>query len=879
MLWSILALSMVSADVADPLHVRIDQAVAAGNVTPVAGLAGDTEFLRRIYLDLTGCIPTAEVARAFANDSDPDKRAKLATELLNSRDFARHMALTFDIWLMERRGTTHVKTPEWRAYLTESFAQNKPYNQLVAEILAADGSDEKNRAASRFYLDRAGEPNQITRDVGRILFGQDLQCAQCHDHPTITDYLQRDYYGLFAFFNRTYLFQPDRKKPAVLAEKAEGAADYKSVFTGAPGEMRPRLLGSVEMEEPIFEPGEEYLVKPDKKDKNLKPIPRYSRRERIAKLATDGSNAAFNRNIVNRLWAHMMGRGIVEPFDFHHAANPPTHPELLDLLAEEFVRMKFDVSAFLAELAKTQTYQRTFEMPRTLAEQGQTLEPRLSEFQVEADLQRKAMVKSIADLDTAKETWEFAKIDLEPLQTELKKAEIARNAAVEPKNKAQNEFDSLRPGYEASQKVIQLLESVKMNSAGSENLAENLKKRITEAQAIEKKLRSPYETKQKVFAAASEKLSKLSETVAEKQKLVDAEQPKVDKAKHGMEAALARYQTAKSASRLANSRLETAKELVKLAQTSVAAKTARETADALATQLGQLQAEADLTGRLSQNLSEAVDHAAEAHEQLGEDSELAQALSILKSRNQTARSQADAAAARLDGHLTKSKAASTKVQELEELLTVSFDTLTEQQTRTFALGTFSPLSPEQLCKSTLCATGYIDRLTLGGNAAFEKKLAAQEAAKEKKPDPKAKKDEKPVKLLTEADRQSEIEAYLDTQLAGSLNKFVALFGGQAGQPQGDFYATADQALFFENDGLVRSWLSASSTSLTARLTKLETPAEVAEELYLSVLTRFPVKAEISAVTQYLAGREEDRTNAVQELAWALLSSTEFRFKH
>mgnify|MGYP003640596860 CR=1 FL=1 len=870
---------LATSQAAEPLHVQIDRAVAAGNVTPVAELAGDTEFLRRIYLDLTGCIPTAEKVRTFAKDPDPDKRAKLADELLQSREFARHMALTFDIWLMERRRDAHVKTPEWRAYLTEAFAGNKPYNRLVAEILAADGTDGKNRAASRFYLDRLGEPNQITRDVGRILFGQDLQCAQCHDHPTITDYLQRDYYGLFAFFNRTYLFQPDRKQPAVLAEKAEGAADYKSVFTSAPGEMRPRLLGSVEIEEPSFAPGEEYLVKPDKKDKKLKPVPKYSRRERIAKLATDGNNAAFNRNIVNRLWAHMMGRGMVEPFDFHHAANPPAHPELLDLLAAEFAGMKFDIPAFLAELAKTRTYQRTFELPQTLAEQGRQLEPKLAEFQAEADLQQKAMARAIADLDSAKEAWEFAKIDLEPLRAELKKAEAARNAAVEPMKKAQSEFEPLKPGYEAVQKVIQLLEGVELGSAGVETLAGNLKKRIAEAQAMEKKLRPPYEAKQKAFLTASDKLTKLSATVAEKQKLVDVEQPKVEETKRVMEAALAQYQTAKSASRLASSRLETANELVELAQTAIAAKEARQAADALATQLGQLQATSESAQRLSLNLTESASHAASAHEQLGEDSELGQAVATLQSRSETARSQADAAVARLNSHLAKSKAATAKANELEEQLAVSLDTLTERQTSTFAIGAFAPLSPEQLCMSTLRATGYLDRLISGGNAAFDKKLAAQTAAKDKKPDPKAKKEEKPAKPLAEADRQTEVEAYLDTQLAGSFNKFVALFGGQAGQPQGDFYATADQALFFENDGLVRSWLSPNSTSLTARLIKLETPAEIAEELYLSVLTRFPAKEEVVAVEQYLAGRGEDKTNAVQELAWALLSSTEFRFKH
>ena len=126
----------------------------------------------------------------------------------------------------------------WQQFLFASCLTNKPYHQLVREILSADGADEATRPAARFLLDREGEPSTLVRDTGRIFFGMDLSCAQCHDHPNVPDYAQRDYHGLFAFFNRTYLFTRDRDKKAFIAERAEGDVTFTSVFTKEAGATR-----------------------------------------------------------------------------------------------------------------------------------------------------------------------------------------------------------------------------------------------------------------------------------------------------------------------------------------------------------------------------------------------------------------------------------------------------------------------------------------------------------------------------------------------------------------------------------------------------------------------------------------------------------------
>ena len=363
-----LSVASGSISAADPLPVRIDKLILEKHSGPVAERCTDAEFLRRVMLDLNGIIPTSTEARAFLDDKSPGKRVKLIDRLLNSPRYLRHMANVFDMILMERRKDKHVKSPEWQKYLHQSFATNKPYDQLAREILGADGVDTKLRPAAKFYLDRDGEVNLLTRDVGRIFFGMDLQCAQCHDHPLVDSYLQADYYGLYAFLNRSFVFTDAKKKKSFFAEKAEGAVTFKSVFTGDSGKTRPRVPGGVQLVEPLFAPGDEYSVKPAK---NVRPIPKYSRRKKLSEKATSSNNLAFQRNIVNRLWAHMMGRGLVHPVDFHHPDNPPSHPELLDLLAGEFAGMKYDIKKYLRTLALTDTYQYSFDLPEGIPEQVQ----------------------------------------------------------------------------------------------------------------------------------------------------------------------------------------------------------------------------------------------------------------------------------------------------------------------------------------------------------------------------------------------------------------------------------------------------------------------------------------------------------------------------
>jgi hypothetical protein len=364
--FAVLAVSS-QASAQAPLHVRMDQAIASGKpdfAKQTAGPAADAEFLRRVYLDLAGVIPSADEARAFLRDPAPDKRQKLIDRLLASSAFARHMQNVFDVLLLDRRPDKHVQRGPWREYLRTSFAANKPYDQLVREILSADGRDPKQRPAAKFFLDRDGEPHQLTRDISRLFLGMNLHCAQCHDHPLVTAYRQEHYYGIYAFLNRSFVFADKAKRMAVFAEKAEGEVSFQSVFVPkVTKNTGPRLPDGAPLPEPKLEKASAYVQAPGK---GVAPVPKYSRRAQLAGQITGSER--FRRAAVNRFWFLMLGRGLVHPVELDHPANPPSHPELLKMLADEFAAGKFDVKAFVREVALSQTYQRSSELPKGVSE-------------------------------------------------------------------------------------------------------------------------------------------------------------------------------------------------------------------------------------------------------------------------------------------------------------------------------------------------------------------------------------------------------------------------------------------------------------------------------------------------------------------------------
>ena len=366
----VFSVSFTSVVADEPLHSRIDALIEAKlEGKPAAGAAADAEFLRRAFLDFVGRIPSATEAREFLNDSVTDKREKLIDRLLASSEFPRRMTEFANVMLMERRG----EHPEWLAYLRASFEQNKPWDVMTREMISPDPKNEQTRAAAFFLSKRLENYGQnpvdypiLTRDVGRLLLGIDLQCAQCHDHLFIKDYKQADFQGMYVVFLNASL-RNEAKFPAVTEKLLTKKIEFQSVFNTDKKETGPRVPGREEITIPTFAKGEEFAEPPDPKAKTPG-RPKFSPLEHLANQITATDNPAFARNIANRVWFQLLGRGLVHPLDLHHSENSPSHPELLDLLARELVEHKFDLKWLLRELALTRTYQRSSALPMDVAD-------------------------------------------------------------------------------------------------------------------------------------------------------------------------------------------------------------------------------------------------------------------------------------------------------------------------------------------------------------------------------------------------------------------------------------------------------------------------------------------------------------------------------
>ena len=353
-------LNLAHAD--EPLHARIDQLITQqANDVALAGRSNDAEFHRRIWLDLAARLPPAAETRAFLSDASTGKRQRLIDERLESPEYARRMGELFHAVLMERRNVNE----EWTRFLRTAFERNLPWDQMAQALIRADAEDADLRGAAFFLTARlvsegAMAPVDIpglTRDVGRLLAGVDLQCAQCHNHLTISDYEQQHFQGLHMIFENMQT-RRDVKFPALSEKLMTQKKEYLSVFDQIPMQTALTIPGGSEVEIAVFEKGEEFARPPDTKTRTPG-IPKFSPLGELASGLATADNELFCRNIANRLWFVMMGRGLVEPLDLQHSANPPTHPKLLDLLAHEFAAHDFNIRWFLRELALTETYQRT----------------------------------------------------------------------------------------------------------------------------------------------------------------------------------------------------------------------------------------------------------------------------------------------------------------------------------------------------------------------------------------------------------------------------------------------------------------------------------------------------------------------------------------
>lgn len=341
------------AAIADAIDHFVDAKLSAVGVS-AAPPADDFQWLRRVTLDLAGRIPTAAEVQAFAADQDQDKRVKAVDRLLSSPAFGRQQVDHFDYLLMAGTGGN------LRGYLAQAFQENRSWDRVFRELMLGRDDDPEQKGAIQFISRRAKDLDKLTNDVSVLFFGVNVSCAQCHDHPLVDDWKQEHFYGMKSFFARTF------DHGDLVAERDYGNLSYKTK-AGENRDASLMFLDGQKVNEPTaMEPTEEQKKEEKKrledlkKDKKPAPAPAFSRRAALVETALkQGGTGFFARAIVNQLWARFYGRGLVSPVDQMHSANPASHPELLDWLAQDFTRNGYDVRRLTRGMVLSRTYARS----------------------------------------------------------------------------------------------------------------------------------------------------------------------------------------------------------------------------------------------------------------------------------------------------------------------------------------------------------------------------------------------------------------------------------------------------------------------------------------------------------------------------------------
>ena len=296
---------------AGELAKRIDSIIKKQADGELAQVSSDAEFLRRIYLDLNGIIPTYEETVAFLDDRDKNKRTKLIDILLNDSRYAVRMREAITVMLLERRIGTTTPVTKWNQFLESAFSKNKPWDQVVREIITADAGNEETYGSLKFFTATGRTVHdQMTQDVARLFLGMNIHCAKCHDHPSVDDYKQSDYFGLLAFLNQTKTAKHTGDNKTYLVEGVStGKLEFQSVFEpDTKHHVGPRLPGLVENDVHVFESGDEF--EQDPKD-GLPGIPKFRPRMLLAQQLASSENKQFVQNSVNRFWYLIMGLSLI----------------------------------------------------------------------------------------------------------------------------------------------------------------------------------------------------------------------------------------------------------------------------------------------------------------------------------------------------------------------------------------------------------------------------------------------------------------------------------------------------------------------------------------------------------------------------------------
>ncbi len=301
-------------------------------------LSADSDFVRRVYLDVIGRLPTAAETTAFLDAKESIKRDRLIDSLVTKPEFADFWALKWADVLRSSRKSIQLKgSTGFQFWLREKLAKNEPFDKIVTELLTATGNTYTNPPANFYRI--AKDPMALAESTAQLFLGVRMQCAKCHNHP-FERWSQDDYYGLSAVFARI----KTKPEPGLGSVKPNPMASAEVVYASRDGEvtqprtgvqMKPRFPGSGEADVPKG----------------------ADRRAVFAEWLTKPGNAFFAKSVANRVWFHLVGKGIVDPVDDFRESNPSANDELLEALAAEFTKSKFDLRALVGLILKSRTYQ------------------------------------------------------------------------------------------------------------------------------------------------------------------------------------------------------------------------------------------------------------------------------------------------------------------------------------------------------------------------------------------------------------------------------------------------------------------------------------------------------------------------------------------
>ncbi len=305
-------------------------------------ICSDEVFIRRVYHDVTGTLPTPKQVKEFLDDKDQSKRDKLVDRLLDTPEYSYLFANRWADVLRVKRGNNQNQnrafgTFAFHSWIRESIAADKPYDQFAREILAAIG-DEAKAPPTVWYRDLV-TPDKFVDDACQLFLGVRVACAQCHHHP-YEKWSQDDYWGMAAFFG-----QIGRKQAPNLGVQVNNPQQARQIiFNKGTGTVTNTRTGKIAIMKALDADPVKLSIGED---------PRH----RLVDWMVDAKNPFFARAVANRYWAHFFGKGLVDPVDDMRVTNPPSNPELLDALADELVKNKYSLKHLVKVMLKSRTYQ------------------------------------------------------------------------------------------------------------------------------------------------------------------------------------------------------------------------------------------------------------------------------------------------------------------------------------------------------------------------------------------------------------------------------------------------------------------------------------------------------------------------------------------